>query len=266
MNKLLSGVVASGAAALGTAVGIWQLSDNFGDSYKPFAQCVTQNHKNQPFLCKHGSLNPCSAQNIKTNHAISESRKFIKRMMLEQGIPGVQVAVSKNGRLLWTEGLGLADVENGVACSAESVMRIASISKPLTAVGLFQLWEEGLIDLDAPVQTYVPSFPEKSCDGERVTITTRQLLCHMSGIRHYFKKGKTEIVVKVLLRSKMSACTCIPYTAYMYNCGEGVYRTVGKLEDSIICRTRQMFNLTIMLHGSIDIVQYILRLRLRLIE
>ncbi len=215
MNKLLSGVVASGAAALGTAVGIWQLSDNFGDSYKPFAQCVTQNHKNQPFLCKHGSLNPCSAQNIKTNHAISESRKFIKRMMLEQGIPGVQVAVSKNGRLLWTEGLGLADVENGVACSAESVMRIASISKPLTAVGLFQLWEEGLIDLDAPVQTYVPSFPEKSCDGERVTITTRQLLCHMSGIRHYFKKGKTEIVVKILLISKMSACTCTLHSLHV---------------------------------------------------
>ena len=186
MNKLLSGVLASGAAALGTAVGIWQLSDNFGDSCKPFAQCSTHINNVLPHT-KHGS---CSTHD-KTNHAISESRKFIKRMMLEQGIPGVQVAVSRNGRLMWTEGLGLADVENGVACSAESVMRIASISKPLTTVGLFQLWEEGLIDLDAPVQTYVPSFPEKYCDGERVTITTRQLLCHMSGIRHYFKKGKT---------------------------------------------------------------------------
>ncbi len=50
-----------------------------------------------------------------TNQAISESRKSIEQLMLEQGVPGDQVAVSRNGRLIWSEGIGLADVENSVA-------------------------------------------------------------------------------------------------------------------------------------------------------
>ncbi len=124
-----------------------------------------------------------------TNQAIAESRKFIEQVMLEQGVPGAQAAVSRNGRLIWSEGIGLADVENSVACTTKSVMRISSISKPLCAVGLFKLWEKGLVDLDAPIQTYVPSFPEKCWDGEKVVVTTRQLLCHMSGIRYNKKKG-----------------------------------------------------------------------------
>ncbi|MBN3301350.1 LACTB protein, partial [Amia calva] len=69
-------------------------------------------------------------------------------------------------------------------------MRIASISKPLTATALARLWEEGKLDLDVPVQTYVPEFPEKEFEGEPVTITTRLLLSHLSGIRHYEKDAK----------------------------------------------------------------------------
>ena len=55
------------------------------------------------------------------------------------GSPGVSVAVSMDGKLVWSEGFGFADVENRVLCSARTVMRIASISKPLvaTAVGMY---------------------------------------------------------------------------------------------------------------------------------
>lgn len=48
-------------------------------------------------------------------------------------------------------------------------MRIASISKPLTAAAIARLWEEGKINLDAPVQKYVPEFPEKQFEGEKVS-------------------------------------------------------------------------------------------------
>ncbi len=107
--------------------------------------------------------------------------------MLERGIPGGVVAVMKDGVLVWNEGVGYADVENAVPCRRNTPMRIASISKPLTAVALLQLWQKGLVDLDAPVQEYVPEFPEKECKGEKVVVTTRQLLSHMAGIRHYTK-------------------------------------------------------------------------------
>uniref|UniRef100_A0A4W3HXR1 Lactamase, beta n=1 Tax=Callorhinchus milii TaxID=7868 RepID=A0A4W3HXR1_CALMI len=66
-------------------------------------------------------------------------------------------------------------------------MRIASISKSLSMAAIAKLWEEGKLDLDAPVQKYVPEFPEKEYEGEKVTITTRLLVSHLSGIRHYEK-------------------------------------------------------------------------------
>jgi serine beta-lactamase-like protein LACTB, mitochondrial len=63
---------------------------------------------------------------------------------------------------------------------AHHKIRIGSISKPLTAVALMQLVEQGKIDLDAPVQKYVPSFPDKGAK-----ITPRLLAGHLAGIRHY---------------------------------------------------------------------------------
>lgn len=124
------------------------------------------------------------------SQAIERSRRHVKRAMMERGVPGAVVAVSKYGRLVWSEGLGYADVENDVLCTPDTVMRIASISKALTSVALLQLWQKGLVDLDAPIQTYVPEFPQKTYEGKPVEITTRQLLSHLGGIRHYQKPGK----------------------------------------------------------------------------
>src|SRR2546421_4022268 len=64
--------------------------------------------------------------------------------------------------------------------TAETQFRIGSVSKPITAVAVALLYEQGKLDLDAPVQRYVPSFPD-----EGFPITTRQLAGHLAGIRHY---------------------------------------------------------------------------------
>ncbi|XP_030620912.1 serine beta-lactamase-like protein LACTB, mitochondrial isoform X2 [Chanos chanos] len=122
--------------------------------------------------------------------AIEISRDLVRRIKDEVGSPGVVVGVSVDGTQVWCEGLGYADLENRVPCGPETVMRIASISKPLTATAVAQLWEDGKLDLDAPVQKYVPEFPEKQFEGENVTITPRMLLSHLSGIRHYEKDPK----------------------------------------------------------------------------
>ncbi|KAK5984540.1 hypothetical protein GCK32_009972 [Trichostrongylus colubriformis] len=70
------------------------------------------------------------------------------------------------------------------------VMRIASISKPLTAAITARLVQDGKLDLDKPIHTYLPDFPHKKVDGKPVHITTRQLLSHTGGIRHYKKKDE----------------------------------------------------------------------------
>lgn len=53
-------------------------------------------------------------------------------------------------------------------CDGSTVMRIASISKSLTAAAVARVWENGKLDLDAPVQKYVPEFPEKQFEGKDV--------------------------------------------------------------------------------------------------
>ncbi|XP_042327706.1 serine beta-lactamase-like protein LACTB, mitochondrial, partial [Sceloporus undulatus] len=115
------------------------------------------------------------------------SRDLLRRVKDEVGAPGIVIGVSVDGKEVWAEGMGYADVENRVLCKPETVLRIASISKSLTMVAVAKLWEEGKLDLDAPVQTYVPEFPEKEYEGKKVTVTTRLLASHLSGIRHYEK-------------------------------------------------------------------------------
>jgi len=112
--------------------------------------------------------------------AIDSARAAVVARMEEARIPGASVAVGVDGELVWAEGFGWADVENRVSVDPASRFRVASISKALTAAAVAQLHQEGRLELDAPVQEYVPEFPEK-----RGVVTTRLLGGHLAGVRHY---------------------------------------------------------------------------------
>jgi CubicO group peptidase (beta-lactamase class C family) len=94
--------------------------------------------------------------------------------------PGASAAIMVKGELVYSGGVGLADVENQVPMTGASVHNIGSVSKVVAVVGLMQLVERNKLDLDAPIQTYAPWFPRK-----QAPITVRQILTHTSGIRHY---------------------------------------------------------------------------------
>ena len=139
-----------------------------------------------------------------------------------QGAVGLSVAVAAGGVLQWSAGFGSADLENGVPARAATVYRLGSISKPFTAVAAMQLYEQGKLDLDVPVQKYVPAFPEKQWP-----ITPRQLLCHQTGIRHY-KPGEidstrhyTDLTEPLKIFSAdpllFEPGTKLSYTTYGYN-------------------------------------------------
>jgi CubicO group peptidase (beta-lactamase class C family) len=96
------------------------------------------------------------------------------------GFPGISVALAVDGRIVWAEGFGWADLEQKIPVRPSSRFRVGSVAKSFTAALLASLYEDGGIDLDAPVQRYLPSFPEKTHP-----ITTRQLAGHLAGIRHY---------------------------------------------------------------------------------
>ncbi|HUR81275.1 MAG TPA: serine hydrolase domain-containing protein, partial [Thermoanaerobaculia bacterium] len=104
---------------------------------------------------------------------------FVRHEMQAQQMPGLSVAVM-HGDFHWSRGFGLADVDNDVPARADSSYRMGSVTKPMTAIAILKLADEGKIDLDAEVQTYVPYFPRKS-----KPVTIRQLLAHQGGISHY---------------------------------------------------------------------------------
>jgi serine beta-lactamase-like protein LACTB, mitochondrial len=110
----------------------------------------------------------------------AQMESAISRFMAANSVPGVSVAVVENGAEEWAAGFGSADLENSVPASAHTLYRLASISKPITATAALLLWQQGKLDLDAPVQKYCPGFPAKDNP-----ITTREVLGHLAGIRHY---------------------------------------------------------------------------------
>jgi CubicO group peptidase (beta-lactamase class C family) len=118
--------------------------------------------------------------------AVEFANTLMAAVLERSGTHGMSVAVGVSGRVVWTGGFGYADVEERVPVSEQTKFRVGSISKPLTAAAIGLLVEQGKLDLDAPVQRYVPSFPKK-----RWAITTRQLAGHLAGIRHY--NGDAEI-------------------------------------------------------------------------
>jgi serine beta-lactamase-like protein LACTB len=108
--------------------------------------------------------------------------------MSGNSVPGIGAAVVLDGEPVWSAGFGMADLENSSPATSSTLFRLGSISKPITAVAILQLNERGKLDLDAPVQKYCPAFPQKDSP-----ITTRELLGHLGGIRHYNPDGKGDI-------------------------------------------------------------------------
>ncbi len=116
---------------------------------------------------------------VLTPAQIAEFDAFVKQQMTADSVPGISVGFIKDG-VMWTKGYGFADIENRSPAVPESMYRMASVNKPMTAAAVLQLVEKGKIDLDAEVQTYVPYFPKK-----KFPVTVRQLLGHIGGISHY---------------------------------------------------------------------------------
>lgn len=93
--------------------------------------------------------------------------------------PGMIVGINQHGRSLYRRGFGLASLEQGVANTPHTRMRLASTSKHFTALAIMLLAEDGKLQIDEPVQKYLPELPQLSAQGP----TLRQLMTHTGGWR-----------------------------------------------------------------------------------
>ena len=109
--------------------------------------------------------------------AVDQGRQAVRAALTEQNLPGLSVAVGAGGDIVWAEGFGWADLEDGMKVTPDTRFRIGTASVVLTSAAAGLLLEQGKLKLDDEIQTYVPSFPRKQWP-----VTIRQLMGHVAGL------------------------------------------------------------------------------------
>lgn len=112
--------------------------------------------------------------------AIARLDAWIAAEVRAKDIPSLALALVDDQKIVWAKGFGWADADKKQAASADTLYRVGSVSKPITALVLMMLVELGLLDLDAPVQKYLPEFQPRNPFPEKITL--RHLLSHRSGL------------------------------------------------------------------------------------
>ncbi len=110
--------------------------------------------------------------------AIDSAAKLVAA--LTTGSPAISVAVAVGPAIVWSAAFGFSDLERSIPATPSSRFRAYSLSKGLTATAAIALRDQGRLDLDAPIQRYLPDFP-----NPQAKITTRLLAGHLAGVRHY---------------------------------------------------------------------------------
>jgi CubicO group peptidase (beta-lactamase class C family) len=136
------------------------------------------------FLIMAGTSNDIAADTIAPDYADAIQRlQAVVKDELDRGIvPGVSIALVDDQKTVYARGFGIADRMSAAAMTADSVHRAGSISKVFTAWSVMQLVDEGRLDIDAPVATYVPEFRIRIPFEDARPITLRQLMSHRSGM------------------------------------------------------------------------------------
>lgn len=156
------------------------------------------------------------AQNLTAQ--IEKAEFLLKHHQEQTNTPGVQVAVLIDDKLVWSDAYGYADIEQPAALQTQTPMRVASVSKPMTSMVLGKLVEDGIIDLDEDIRTYLPEYPDKGA-----TITARHLAASTSGIRHYsaddpeYNQVHYPSVIDALASFKNDPLLFNPGTEYHYS-------------------------------------------------
>jgi CubicO group peptidase (beta-lactamase class C family) len=103
--------------------------------------------------------------------------------LTKPGSPGCALGVYRDGKIIYTKGYGLANLEENVSITPQTVFDVGSISKQFTAASILLLEKQGKLRLDDDVRKYIPELPDYSGGDQKITIL--HLLNHTSGLRDY---------------------------------------------------------------------------------
>lgn len=164
--------------------------------------------------------------------------RLIEKEMKANDVTGLSIALVDDQKVVWAEGFGYADAERKIPATPETVYRAGSVSKLFTATAVMQQVEQGKMDLDKPLQTYLPEFSIKSRFDGGGAITPRTLMTHHAGLPSDLLKGmwskQVEPFETVAARLKDAYTSYPPNYVFAYSnigvtlLGHALERTVGR--------------------------------------
>ncbi len=163
--------------------------------------------------------------------AVDSARAYARRQIKEAYMAGASIAVGKGGEVVWSEAFGWADLSHQQQATPETLYPVGSISKAMTAAAAGVLWEQGKLDFEAPIQTYLPAFPDK-----RWEFNLRQLMSHTAGVKRSY--GFSRILRQGECVDAVSATPAVAEDTLLYEPGTDFtysnfgYRLVGAAVES----------------------------------
>ncbi len=154
--------------------------------------------------------------------------QYIKQMMQERRIPGLQLAVVQHGKVVKLQNYGLANIQDSIPVNNETLFPINSITKAFVGVAVMQLVAQGKLDLEQPVSKYLDSLPQAWH-----AVKIRQLLSHQSGLPEIFgddpvPEGQEQAAWKKVLDMPMEFKTGERFSYNQTN-----YLLLGKIIDQL---------------------------------
>lgn len=131
-------------------------------------------------LCMLLIAQPAAAAETPSADTLAKIERYVSDQVKKAGIPGASLAIVADGRVVYAHGFGVADRVTGSPVTPDTAYHIGSVTKTMTAIAIMQLAEQGKVELDAPVQRYLPWW--RLADAETsAKVTVRHLLQHTSG-------------------------------------------------------------------------------------
>ncbi|MES9976567.1 MAG: serine hydrolase domain-containing protein, partial [Candidatus Thiodiazotropha sp.] len=115
--------------------------------------------------------------------------KLITRLLEEELVPGLSIALVDREGAVWLEGFGVANTRTGDRVDTGTLFRVGSLTKPVTALAVMQLVAAGRIDLDLALKDQLSGFSIRHHQQDATPLTPRQLLSHRSGLPSDLRKG-----------------------------------------------------------------------------
>jgi len=160
-----------------------------------------------------------------------EIDNFLREEMTKRKIPGLQLAVVKNGKIVKTASYGLANIQDSIAVDDNTVFSINSITKAFTGVAVMQLVEQGKLEVSAKISKYLPNLPV-----EWQNITVKQLLTHTSGLPDIMNSNNGQLLSNDGAQESWQMVKQRPLdfkanTQFRYN--QTNYLLIGKIIDRV---------------------------------